>query len=72
MSETLLTVRELAERLGVSESTIYHWHTNGTGPPRLKLGLQVLYRWSDVMQWAADRAKNGAGQRAMRGGGDAA
>jgi excisionase family DNA binding protein len=46
--EKLLTIRELAERLGIAEGTAYHWLSQGR-LPCVRLGSRcVRFRESDV------------------------
>lgn len=42
----LLTPRETAERLVISESTLRHWRKQGKGPPVIQVGPAV-YRYSE-------------------------
>lgn len=56
MNEKHLTVADLANRLGVSEKTVYAWNSQGTGPPPLKLSRKcVRYRLTDVEAWERAR-----------------
>ncbi len=48
----LLTLRETAEMLAVSEATLYGWRYRGDGPPGFRLnGGRVRYREADVLAW---------------------
>lgn len=53
MAEKHLTVKDLAERLGVPVQTIYEWNSKGypVCPHRLKLGRHVRYKLADVEAW---------------------
>jgi prophage regulatory protein len=57
----LLTVREVAEWIGVSQSAIYKWVTAGRFPSPIKLGgdeqKRVAVRWleEDIQQWIQER-----------------
>ncbi len=55
MSDTpdteLLTPKEGARFLNMSESFLAKARMNGNGPPYLKLGRAVRYRKSDIMGW---------------------
>lgn len=51
MSETHLTVEQLAERFQVSVKTVYKWNYNGRGPRRIRVGRCVRYRLRDVVAW---------------------
>ena len=44
----LLSVTELAEYLAVPVATLYAWRYRGEGPPALRVGRYLRYRWSDV------------------------
>lgn len=50
-SLTLLTTAELGKLLKKPESTLRYWRMQGYGPPWLKLGKTVKYRFSDVYAW---------------------
>lgn len=51
IKDKLLSTKELAEYLGISEWTIAHYRTYGTGPEYLKLGNYVRYKVSDIEAW---------------------
>lgn len=55
--DKLLTVKDLAEHLGVPVATIYAWRYHREGPPGFRVGRHVRYRWTDVEQWISDRLK---------------
>ncbi len=44
----------LAEQLGISMRTLYRWHAERRGPPRVKLGNMILYRVTAVHEWLAE------------------
>ena len=44
----LLPTRAVAEHLGVSVATLYHWRHIGTGPDSFRLRGQLRYRREDV------------------------
>jgi excisionase family DNA binding protein len=50
-SEKLLSVDELAEKLGLSKETVYGFNKKGTGPKRIRIGRYVRYRPADVESW---------------------
>lgn len=60
----LLSLRELAEYLSVSEESVYRWRRTGDGPPGIKLARGAIrYREADVAAWLdaqADRPKESA------------
>lgn len=46
-----LTREQLAERLGVSEGTIFRWLKDGKAPPHYRVGSRRLWREQDVLEW---------------------
>ncbi len=56
-----LSPDDLARREQVPIQTVYRWNSEGTGPPRLKLGRHVRYRLADVEAWEAERVSGGQG-----------
>jgi excisionase family DNA binding protein len=46
-----LTVKELAEREGVPEQTVYRWNSCGSGSRYMTIGRHVRYRVADVLAW---------------------
>jgi len=54
----LLTTEEIAELLGVRESTIYQWTQQGF-IPHVKLGRLVRFREADITKWLDERSENG-------------
>jgi DNA binding domain, excisionase family len=51
----LLTERELAKRLAVSQRTLQTQRQTGHGIPFIKVGKCVRYRLEDVEQYLSDR-----------------
>jgi predicted DNA-binding transcriptional regulator AlpA len=49
--QTLLTQREAALALRLSERTLERSRVTGFGPPFCKLGRRVLYRQDDIDHW---------------------
>ena len=47
----LLSVTELADYLAVPVATLYAWRYRGEGPPAMRVGRYLRYRWSDVQRW---------------------
>ena len=47
----LLTAEELAGFLGVPLNTVYVWNHRRQGPPALKVGRHLRYRWAEVEAW---------------------
>lgn len=51
MTDDLMTLAQVAERLQRPEATLRYWRHLGTGPHSFRLGKRVMYRQSDVSQW---------------------
>ena len=51
--QTLLSQREAAIALRLSERTLERARTTGLGPKFVKAGRRVLYRQSDLDDWIA-------------------
>ena len=47
----LLTVRELAELLGVPVTTVYRWRHRGEGPQPIRVGRFLRFDPADVNRW---------------------
>ncbi|WP_298166664.1 helix-turn-helix domain-containing protein [Novosphingobium sp.] len=56
MPEEILTVREVAEFLKVTERTIYRLATEGQ-IPSFKVGGSWRFQRSDLIQWMNEQAK---------------
>lgn len=55
----LLTVREVASWLGISEHTLRYWRHVHRGPRSLSVGGAVRYRASDIEDWLELGARKG-------------
>ncbi|MGY4227600.1 putative DNA-binding transcriptional regulator AlpA [Bradyrhizobium sp. USDA 4503] len=55
---TLLTQREAAMALRLSERTLERWRVSGDGPPFAKLGRRIGYRPADLEAWIAARLRH--------------
>jgi excisionase family DNA binding protein len=53
-----ISTQELADRLGVSGTTIWRWQKNGILPPLVKLGRIRLYPEDGLAVWLATRESN--------------
>lgn len=53
LAARLLRTPDAAELLGLSRRTLEKHRTYGTGPKYLKLGGRVVYRVSDLREWAS-------------------
>ena len=49
--EPLLSIKTLAEYVGVPVVTIYRWRTEGKGPCALRVGKHLKFALSDVQAW---------------------
>ncbi len=49
------TPRELAAFLGVPVKTLYQWRYVGEGPPAIRVGKHLRYRWEEVEAWLETR-----------------
>jgi excisionase family DNA binding protein len=49
--ESILTLSELAARLGVSAQTIYDLRSQGRGPRGFRIGRELKFRASEVDTW---------------------
>lgn len=49
--EKLMNTNELADYLGISESTIVQYRLKGIGPRYVKIGHLVRYRQVDADHW---------------------
>ena len=51
--EKLMNTKQLADYLGISESTIVQYRLKGIGPRYVKIGHLVRYRQVDADHWVA-------------------
>ncbi|WP_142248109.1 helix-turn-helix transcriptional regulator [Alkalihalobacterium alkalinitrilicum] len=57
VDEKLIGIKELSEKLGVSEQQIYKLQREGL--PKIKISHKVTrYDWEDVVQWLKTRDQN--------------
>jgi excisionase family DNA binding protein len=52
----LLSLKQLAEYLGVPPTSIYYWRQQGQGPHGFFVGKQLRFRVSDVQRWLEEQA----------------
>jgi prophage regulatory protein len=56
-----LTVAQVAERLGISEATLFRMLSRGERPPSYRIGGRRRYwRESDVLNWLETRCREAA------------
>jgi len=53
----MLTVKQVAEMLHVSERSVWRWSVTGVLPPGIKIGGSVRWSQESIRQWAAKREK---------------
>ena len=51
----LLTAKDVARMLAVSEKAIYKWVSKGLGPPHIKLGSALRFRPAALREWLKNR-----------------
>ena len=56
--ERVMSSREAAEMIGVTEGTLMNWRSAGKGPVFVKYGRRVVYRPKDVERWLDARTIN--------------
>ena len=49
--EPLISMAEVADRLGIPLQTLRAWRKYGRGPKGYPLGRRVYFRWSEVEAW---------------------
>lgn len=54
-----LTKEKLAAELRRNPRTLDRWEALGSGPPRTRIGRQVLYRRASVKRWLAAQERQG-------------
>lgn len=65
--ESILSLSELADRLGVTAQTMYDLRSQGRGPHGFRLGRQLKFRASEVDAWLG-RLEEADARRPGRGG----
>jgi len=63
LDEALLTVREAAALLRLSERTLERHRVAGTGPAYIALGRAIRYRRRDLRDWIECNARQSTSQR---------
>lgn len=62
MSEDILTIREVAEYLKVTERTLYRLVQDGK-LPAFKVGNSWRFRREDLERWISEQSRGGEGGR---------
>ena len=55
MSEVLLRIGDVADRIGVPVNTLRYWRVQGRGPRSVRIGRRVVYRERDIDAWLASQ-----------------
>jgi predicted DNA-binding transcriptional regulator AlpA len=61
--QPLVTQRQAAEMLCLSERTLERFRVSGSGPKFVRMGKSVRYRLSDVEAWIASRVVGSTSER---------
>lgn len=57
ITNDFLPWHEAADFLGVHRRTLARWHSEGIGPPRIKVRRQILYRKASLIAWLESQEK---------------
>lgn len=63
-TDICLTAADVAARLGISRSYLDQARMRGDGPPFMRIGRAVRYRWGAVIEWAEARAARSTSEAA--------
>lgn len=55
--EELITSRQAAKMLCLSEMTLRKWRWEGKGPQFIKVGRKVAYRSEDLTRWVSEQVR---------------
>ncbi|WP_426510452.1 helix-turn-helix transcriptional regulator [Dactylosporangium sp. McL0621] len=55
MSDRLWSAEEVADFLGVTVETLYHWRKRRSGPPAARVGRHLRYNPTKVRAWVDQR-----------------
>lgn len=58
MTESLLTIQEVADFVRLPVQTLYAYRSRGGGPRASKLGRHLRYRREDVERWLDEQASD--------------
>jgi predicted DNA-binding transcriptional regulator AlpA len=53
--DRLLSTDDVSKWLGISVATFYKWRKVGVAPPERRVGMQVVYRKSEVLKWLPEQ-----------------
>lgn len=51
ITDQFLSWQEASDLLRVNKRTLARWYAEGIGPPRIKIGQQVLYNKESLVEW---------------------
>ena len=57
INDQFLNWHDAAKFIGVTTRTLARWHAEGIGPPRIKVGRQVIYSMESLTNWLKEREK---------------
>jgi len=66
MSDRLLSVNELVEKLNISKSTVLNWVREGK-IPSIKLGRQWRFRSNDIENWLKGKERQDKSRFSIQG-----
>jgi len=61
--DRLVDIQELALYLQIPVKTLYAWRYRRIGPPAIRVGRHLRYRWQDVAGWLKDQADGSRNRR---------
>jgi excisionase family DNA binding protein len=56
LTESLMSLKDVAHYLHVPDRTVYSWRATGKGPRGFRVGKYVRYKASDVEAWLERQA----------------
>jgi excisionase family DNA binding protein len=62
---TLLTQREAAEELRLSERTLERLRVTGEGPKFIRMGRSIRYRFADIEAWIVSQMVSSTSERGV-------
>jgi excisionase family DNA binding protein len=62
---TLLTQREAAEELRLSERTLERLRVTGEGPKFIRMGRSIRYRFADIETWIVSQMVSSTSERGV-------
>ena len=54
--DSMMTIENVSEYLGIPKATLYAWASRGLGPKRYKIGKHTRMRRCDVDSWVERQA----------------